>query len=362
MKVFKSPAKYIQGPNILKTQLSEITRYGQAPLIVTDSFVWEMLGKEFCDDLLSEGLAPVLADFDGESSDEQIEKIREKNDPIDFVIALGGGKAIDTGKAVASGLKLAVVVIPTAASTDAPTSAISVTYDEEGFFKTYNYYDKNPDLVFVDTQILVKAPTRMLKSGIADGLATFIEVEAVAKASGKTLAGGAQTIAAYAIAKACEETLLKNARLAVVSNEAQAITPAFEAVVEANTLLSGLGFESGGLAAAHALQNSFSSLEGPIQRMTHGEKVAFTTLVQLILQNESEERVRSFIQLYQEFGLPTTLKELGITEMSDEALFVLCEKTITSQDTIQQMPMELTANDLFSAIKVTDAFVNGLNS
>ncbi|MGM0124049.1 glycerol dehydrogenase [Enterococcus sp. AZ194] len=356
-KIFKSPSKYIQGSNILKTHLDEIEIYGNSPLIVTDPFVWDMLGKELCANLKKDGLVPVLAEFEGETSVEQINKIQETNKRVDFVIALGGGKAIDTGKAVANDLRLPVVVIPTAASTDAPTSAISVTYDAEGFFQAYHYYNKNPELVFVDTEVLVKAPVRMLKSGIADGLATFVEVEAVANSYGQTLAGGTQTIAAYAIAKACEETLFANARQAVISNEIQAVTPAFEAVVEANTLLSGLGFESGGLAAAHALQNSFSSIEGPIQRMTHGEKVAFTTIVQLVLQGDSKERIHSFVELYQTLGLPTTLKELGLEEVSDQTLLSICERTVEGEDTLKQMPMSITAQSLLAAIKVADALV-----
>ena len=41
--------------------------------------------------------------------------------------------------------------------------------------------------------------------------------------------------------------------------EVDALTPALERVVEANTLLSGLGFESGGLCIAHAVHNGLTT-------------------------------------------------------------------------------------------------------
>ena len=47
------------------------------------------------------------------------------------------------------------------------------------------------------------------------------------------------------------------------------MTPQVDAVIEANTLLSGLGFENGGLAGAHAIHNGFTALEGDIHHLTH---------------------------------------------------------------------------------------------
>ena len=58
---------------------------------------------------------------------------------------------------------------------------------------------------------------------------------------------------AYALARLCYETVRDWGVAALTACEAQVVTPALERVVEANILLSGLGFESGGLGAAHAL-------------------------------------------------------------------------------------------------------------
>lgn len=54
------------------------------------------------------------------------------------------------------------------------------------------------------------------------------------------------------------------------------MTDALERIVEANTYLSGIGFESSGLAGAHAIHNGFTILE-ECHHLYHGEKVAFGT-------------------------------------------------------------------------------------
>ena len=128
---------------------------------------------------------------------------------------------------------------------------MSVIYTEQGSFERYSFYDKNPNLVLVDTSVIVTAPARFLAAGIGDAVATNVEAKLARHSPnfGKLL----PTELSEAIGAKCEEILFKYGKQAYEANKAKAVTPAFEAVVEANTLLSGLGFESGGLAAAHAV-------------------------------------------------------------------------------------------------------------
>ncbi len=94
------------------------------------------------------------------------------------MVGIGGGKTLDTAKAIGYYQKLPVVVIPTIASTDAPTSALSVIYTEAGEFEEYLIYPKNPDMVVMDTAIIAKAPVRLLVSGMGDALSTWFEAKA----------------------------------------------------------------------------------------------------------------------------------------------------------------------------------------
>ncbi|MBO7331165.1 MAG: iron-containing alcohol dehydrogenase, partial [Alistipes sp.] len=167
---------------------------------------------------------------------------------------------LDTSKAVAYENSIPVAIVPTIASTDAPCSALSVVYSDEGVFEDYYWLPANPNLVLVDTDGIVKAPARLLVSGMGDALATYFEARAVKAKDAGTCAGGKVTNAAMALAKLCFDTLIEEGVKAKLALEAGACTEAVEKIIEANTLLSGIGFESGGLAASHAIHNGLTVL------------------------------------------------------------------------------------------------------
>lgn len=356
-RIFVSPSRYIQGNGVFKTGLAHIKALGDRCLLLTDEVVWKIVGEELFENLRAAGVEPIKEIFGGEASDKEIQRIAKRAEDVEVIVSLGGGKTIDTGKAVADLKKLPIAVLPTSASTDAPTSAISVIYSDSGNFEKYRFYQKNPELVLVDTGVIAKAPTKLLASGIADALSTYVEARAVARKHGTMMAGGCQTLAAVAIAEKCETVLFENALKAIEANRAQVVTQALEDVIEANTLLSGIGFESAGLAAAHAIHNGFTALDGAVHHLTHGEKVAYGTLAQLMLENADEEELNRYIVLYQTLGLPTTLKDLHLDQVSDEELLSVGKQATIAGETIHQMPFEVTAEAVAAALKAVDAYV-----
>ena len=84
------------------------------------------------------------------------------------------------------------------------------------------------------------------------------------------------------------------------------VTDAVDKIIEANILLSGLGVEAGGLAAAHGIHNALTLLP-PSHAFMHGEKVAFGTIAQLTLENDRTEAAR-VARFNQRVGLPTCFK------------------------------------------------------
>lgn len=358
-KIFASPSRYIQGKDVLKTGLSHIAKLGNKALLLSDDIVWKLVGEELKGNLEAEGIAVVHVPFNGEASVNEINRVTAigTENGVDVVIALGGGKTIDSGKAICDNLQVPIAVLPTIASTDAPTSALSVIYNDAGAFEKYLFYKKNPELVMVDTAVVSKAPTRLLASGIADALATYVEARAVKQKHGNTMAGGKQTLAAIAIAEKCEAILFEYGLQAMADNQAKCVTEALEAVVEANTLLSGVGFESAGLAAAHAIHNGFTAIEGDIHHLTHGEKVAYGTLTQLYLENRPKAELDKYIGFYQALGLPTTLAELHLAGVSEEELLKIGTQATIEGETIHQMPFAITASDVADALKGLDAYV-----
>ena len=196
--------------------------------------------------------------------------------------------------------------MPTLASTDAPCSRLSVIYTDDGSFDHYRFYSHNPDLVLVDSQVVANAPVNLLIAGIADALATNVEAQAVAQAGADTMLNEKQTLVGNAIAQKCEDTLFKYAHLAVADVKKHVVTSALEKIIEANTLMSGLGFESGGLSGAHAIHDGLTTLE-ETHSLSHGQKVAYGTLTQLMLEGASQERYNKYFQLILSLGLPRPL-------------------------------------------------------
>ena len=158
-----------------------------------------------------------------------------------------------------------------------------------------------------------------------------------------------------ALAKLCLDTLLDEGLKAKLALEAGACTPAVEKVIEANTLLSGLGFESGGLAGAHAIHNGLTVLE-ECHHMYHGEKVAFGTLTQLVLENVALEELEETYQFCIDLGLPVTLGQLGIKEVTPEKVMAVAEAACAPTDTLHNMPFPVDPQTVAAAILAADRY------
>ncbi|HDR89045.1 MAG TPA: glycerol dehydrogenase [Bacteroidetes bacterium] len=349
------PGRYVQGRNARHRLGRELTRFGDRGLVLCDPYVNDHLLEEFKPGM-EKDVKITLEVFAGECSDEEIGRLvkmvgKEKSG---FVVALGGGKTIDTAKAVAHEAHLPVAVVPTIAATDAPCSALSVIYTPEGEFKRYLFLRRNPDLVLMDTQIIAEAPVRFLVSGMGDALATWFEAESCMKKYAPNMTGDIGSMSAYALAKLCYDTLLKYGISARTACEARVVTPALEKIVEANTLLSGLGFESGGLAASHAIHNGLTLLE-PTHSYFHGEKVAIGTLASLFLTDKSWEVIREVYGFCESVGLPTTLAGIGLEKVSDTHLMRVAEASCAEGETIHNELVTVTPEKVFAALKAADA-------
>jgi glycerol dehydrogenase len=349
------PGRYIQGKEARKVLGKELSKFGKKGLVICDAFVLNNMAGDF-KPFIRDGVDVDFEKFGGECSDEEIVrllKIIEKSD-INFIVGLGGGKTLDTAKTSAWMSKLPVAVVPTIAATDAPCSALSVIYTPSGEFKRYQFLPSNPNLVLVDTEIIAGAPVRLLVSGMGDALATWFEAESCMKKYAPNMTGYTGSMSAYSLARLCFDSLLKYGVYAKSACEAHVVTPALEHVVEANTLLSGLGFESGGLAAAHAIHNGLTALE-QTHHYYHGEKVAFGTLSSLFLTDKPSETIKEVFSFCEAVGLPTTLAEIGLSGVSDSDLMKASNASCVVGETIHNELIPVTPDMVFSAMKAADA-------
>jgi glycerol dehydrogenase len=358
-KIMIAPSKYVQGPGAIREMGPHVAKLGDVAVVLGSKS-----GLADCQAALEKTLNDVrvkahFEKFQGECSRKEIDRVREivKGNRATVLLAVGGGKCMDAGKAVAHEAKIPCVVIPTIASTDSPCSAVAVIYTEEHVFESYYILPKNPDMVVVDTEIIARAPARFLVAGMGDALSTWFEADACRKAYAKNIPGGDSTEAALAIAHLCFKMLMQYGRQAKLAAEMGAATVALDKIVEANTLLSGLGFESSGLAAAHGVHDGLTVLH-ECHHLFHGEKVAFGTLTLLVLENREREEIEEVMDFCSDVGLPITLGELGITTQGkelDDRLMVAANATCAPGGVIHNEPFAVRSDAVVAAMKGADA-------
>jgi glycerol dehydrogenase len=228
-----------------------------------------------------------------------------------------------------------------------------VIYSDEGVFEEYLFFPSSPNMVIVDTGIVAAAPARLLVAGMGDALATWFEARACAASQATNCVGGKAGLAARKLAQLCYETLLRDGYNARIAVENGVCTGAVENIIEANTYLSGIGFESAGLAAAHAVHNGLTAI-AETHAFYHGEKVAFGTLVQLVLENAAED-IEDALTFCEAVGLPTTLSDLGVKNPESAKLEKVAEIACAAGDTMGNMPFAVTPPMVYNAIIAADA-------
>ena len=355
--VLIAPRKYIQGRGVLGELGLYLRLLGKKPLVLWDGPVKQIVGDAVAKSIQDAGLEMVPVDFQGEATAAERARVTAlaRQTGADVSVGIGGGKVLDVAKAVAVDAGIKMVTCPTIASNDSPTSAASVWYDEEHNFIGFDCWPFNPDMVLVDSQVIARAPVRAFVAGMGDALSTWIEADAAFKGRASNIAGGQPTMAALAVARLCYETLIEHGVEAKRAVECQALTPAVEKVIEANVLLSGLGFESGGLATAHMIANLLSNVP-ECKHLMHGEKVGFGIITQLCLDDDVEtDEIYAVVDFEVAVGLPVTLADLNLAGAGRDRLKKIADACAGEGSLCHNHPFKVSGDAVLDAMIAADA-------
>jgi len=355
--VFKKavfPGKYIQGVGAIGEIPVLIDLLGKQGLILASPSVNDKVlpgcGVDWRDRAI-----PIEV-FRGECCEDELIRLTAAiaQTHADVLIGMGGGKTIDTAKIAADRAGMPVIIVPTIASTDAPCSGCAVLYSKDGVFDSVCYQKTNPAVVLVDVGIIAVAPTRFLVSGMGDALSTWFEARSCERSQSANECGGYGTMVGLGIAKLCYETLLTHGAIAKLASERHLVTPALERIVEANILLSGIGFESAGLAAAHSIHNGLTAL-AETHSFYHGEKVAFGVLAGLQLADASANESATVFSFCEDVGLPTTLADIGLGNADRQKLLEAAKKACAPDQPIHHEAGVITPGKVLDAMLAADA-------
>lgn len=348
-----APAWILRSP-LLATGKA-IAALGKRPLViggkVTLSLVEPILGQLF----ESHQLTSLSQSYAPDCSEASLTYLQAavKNHQADFVIGLGGGKALDTAKLLAHSAQLPVVTIPTSGATCAAWTALSNVYRESGAFQYDVPLRRCPDLLILDYELVQTAPQRTLVAGIGDAIAKWYEASVSSGHSSDTL-----TIAAVQQARVLRDLLFQKAAEALQNPGSQTWREVVDATVLLAGVIGGLGGANCRTVAAHAVHNGLTQLSAAHQAL-HGEKVAYGILVQLRLEEMLAENQlartsrQQLLKFYGEIGLPKTLEDLGLGSITMTELRDIAEFTCQPSSDIHRLPFKVSPEPLMAAMVST---------
>ncbi|MCR6502347.1 iron-containing alcohol dehydrogenase [Shinella sp. CPCC 101442] len=345
--VFGAPGRYIQGQNAWRLVGDCAATLGSSAVLVIDGAIRDMLAGQVEESCKAAGVALETLSFSGELGRTTGQDLQTRmTSPVSIVIAAGGGRAIDAGKALAERIGGGLITLPTVASNDAPTSKNFVLYDDAHRLLEVRHLMRNPDFVIVDTTILSMAPKALFLAGLGDAVAKKFEADACFRSGGGTMFLASSTRLAHSIAETCYDTLVRHGAAAWSVVGTGAVTEDFEASVEAMILMAGLGFESGGLSLPHALTRGIPLLPGGGE-VLHGIQVAWALIIHF--ETLGIEPPPELVRLYDAVGLPLSLRAMGLSQPSHSDLLALADATLAVRHA-KNMPFEVDAEMLVNAI------------
>lgn len=357
-RILLTTSRYIQGAGAINEIGAHAALLGNSVLSIGGKTALSLCGEALQESLAEQNITYRQELFRGVSSRNEISRLAglAVSEGANIIVALGGGASIDAGKAVSHEMNLPVIVVPTTAATDGPCSAFSVVYTDEGVFEEYLSLRRNPDCVLMDTRIIANSPAKFLIAGMGDAVAGFWESGTCTR-SGKAnsfCGGDIPTLTAQAMSRLCYETLLESGLQAKLAVERKMVTPAVEAIVEANTLMSGLSSENGGHAGAHSIHNGFTNLPETKQKL-HGEKVAFGVLAQLVMEGRPLKDILELQSFCCSVGLPICLEDINLPDPSPVEIRLVSEAAAAEGETIHATWFTVSADHVEAAIWTADA-------
>lgn len=350
-----APGRVVRGEKCLAESGEAIALLGKRPLIVGGDRTLEIVQPYVQPVLQRQQLTAFQSSYSPDCAESSLVRLSEavEKHQADFIIGIGGGKALDTAKLLAHQCQLPIVTIPTSAATCAAWTALSNIYSETGAFQYDIALARCPDLLILDYSLIRTASQRTLVAGIGDAIAKWYEASVSSGSSTATL-----TIAAVQQARVLRDILFQKSAAALQNPDGEDWREVVDATVLLAGVIGGLGGANCRTVAAHAVHNGLTHIPAAHDAL-HGEKVAYGILVQLRLEemvqgNQLAASARQqLLQFYTEIGLPQTLEDLGLGKVSLAELRRAAEVACAPNSDIHRLPFNVFPEQLMAAMVST---------
>jgi len=268
--------------------------------IVSGKNVKKIIGKKINDSLKRSKIRMVwhLAISNQVSTLKEIEK-KVRNDKSDLIIGLGGGRSVDVAKLCSFNLKIPFVSIPTSASHDGIASPFVSIRGE----KPHSLIATAPLGVFVDVDVIKRAPKKLIASGCGDLMAKITAVRDWELGRDKT----GEYYGRYSadLASMSAKILIESAH--TFSKKGLDVRVIVEALISAGVASCIAGSSRPCSGAEHLFSHAVDHLEYGIG--LHGEKCGVGSIMIAKLQGQDWRKI---VKTLKNVGAPTTAKEIGL--------------------------------------------------
>jgi len=222
-----------------------------------------------------------------------------KKDKSDLIAGIGGGRSVDAAKMIAFNLSIPFVSVPTAGSHDGIASPfVSIKGD-----KPHSLVATAPLGVFVDIDIIKKAPKRLLASGCGDLVANLIAVKDWELGRDKTGEYYGRYAADLALMSA--KIIMENSNM--FAKKGLDVRVIVEALISAGVASCIAGSSRPCSGAEHLFSHALDKIVPDIG--LHGEKCGIGAILMAKLQRQDWKKV---VQTLKNVGAPTTAKQIGL--------------------------------------------------
>ncbi len=356
-----APRQVLRGEHCLASPETgaAIASLGSRPLLVGGKHTLDLIPAYLQPIWAQQQLNHTEASYSPDCAESSLAELKAvaTNHQADFIIGIGGGKALDTSKLLAYQCQLPIVTIPTSGATCAAWTALSNVYSEAGAFQYDVSLNNCPDLLILDYSLIRTAPKRTLVAGIGDAIAKWYEASVSSGNSTATL-----IISAVQQARVLRDILFQKSAIALENPQSDEWREVVDATVLLAGVIGGIGGADCRTVAAHAVHNGLTQIPAAHQAL-HGEKVAYGILVQLrleemVLGNKLAIAARQqLLEFYQAIALPKTLADLGLGEISLAQLRHAAEAACNPQSDIHRLPFKVSPEQLMAAMVSTTVAV-----
>ena len=268
--------------------------------LISGSNVKKIVQKKIDESLASSNIKKswYLSKINDAKSIKEIEKNVRKN-KTNLLIGVGGGRSVDIAKMIAFNLGKPFVSIPTSASHDGIASPFVSVKGE----KPHSMVATAPLGVFVDVDVIKRAPKKLLASGCGDLIAKITAVHDWQLGNSKTGEYYGRYSAHLALMSA--KILIENSsRFAKKGPDVREIV---EALISAGVASCIAGSSRPCSGAEHLFSHAVDKLEPGVG--LHGEKCGIGAIMIAKLQGQDWKNI---VKTLKAVGAPTTAKEIGL--------------------------------------------------